>query len=374
MKIHRRTQPGASPGQVISDPSHPQPTIQVMACCQSGKILEVEVPTMDSAHALVGQHDLVWINVEGLGDATTIERAGTLFGLHRLALEDTVNVHQRAKVEAYGETLFIVLRLVSCPERCATEQLSIFIGPTWILTFQEGTAGDPFERIRGRLREGGRICQLGSGYLAYALMDAAVDAYYPVLEVYAERLDELEDIVVEPRNLQVMDRLHEVKADLLILRRAIWPLRDAMAMLAREDTPRFSFEVRPYLRDCYDHVVQVVELIETYRELTADLRDLHMSSISNRINETMRVLTIISTIFIPLTFIAGIYGMNFDFAGGAMPLNMPELHWYWGYPTCLAGMAITVICLVVYFYRQGWIGNGRHWGEPPPDGGDKAIV
>lgn len=329
---------------------------------------------MDSAHALVGQHDLVWINVEGLGDAATIERAGTLFGLHRLALEDTVNVHQRAKVEDYGDILFIVLRLVSCIDRCATEQLSMFIGPSWVLTFQEGAPGDPFERIRARLREGGRMCQLGSGYLAYALMDSAIDAYYPVLEVYADRLDDLENIAVDPRSPHVMDRLHEVKADLLILRRALWPLRDAMAMLARGETARFSAEVRPYLRDCYDHIVQVVELTETYRELTADLRELHMSSISNRINETMRVLTIISTIFIPLTFIAGIYGMNFDDAGGEMPLNMPELHWYWGYPACLAAMAITVICLVVYFYRQGWIGHGRARDEPPHNGGPRAIV
>ncbi len=361
LKVHRRTQPGASPGQVIPDPSHPKPTIQVLAC-SAGRLVEQEVPTIDAAHAMVGQHELVWINVEGLGDAATVEKAGTLFGLHRLALEDTVNVHQRAKVEDYGEILFIVLRLVSCTERCATEQLSMFIGPKWVLTFQEGTPGDPFNRIRSRLREGGRICQLGTGYLAYALMDAAIDAYYPVLEVYAERLDDLEETVLEPRNVHVMDRLHEVKADLLILRRAIWPLRDAMSMLAREETTRFSPEVRPYLRDCYDHVVQVVELIETYRELTADLRDLHMSSVSNRINETMRILTIISTIFIPLTFIAGIYGMNFDFADGAKPLNMPELYWYWGYPACLAAMAVTAMSLVVYFYRQGWIGNGRHRG------------
>jgi magnesium transporter len=157
--------------------------------------------------------------------------------------------------------------------------------------------------------------------------------------------------------MQVMDELHAVKADLLILRRAIWPLRDALAMLAREETVRFSEAVRPYLRDCYDHTIQVVELIETYRELTADLRDLHMTALSNRINETMRVLTIISTIFIPLTFIAGIYGMNFD--PDSSPWNMPELRWYWGYPVCLAAMAVAAVLLVGYFYRQGWIFHGR---------------
>lgn len=358
IKIHRRTPPGASPGQVIADPAQPAPKIDVIAFGPQG-LVEKDLPTIDAAHQLVGRHELVWINVEGLGDAKTIERCGELFGLHRLALEDTVNVHQRAKVEDYGEVLFIVLRMVGCQERCSTEQLSLFVGPNWVLTFQEGTPGDSFDRVRSRIREGGRIRQLGSGYLAYALMDAVIDAYYPVLEVYAERLDELEETVLNPRDTRVMDRLHDVKADLLILRRAIWPLRDAMAMLAREDTARFSPEIRPYLRDCYDHVVQVVELLETYRELTADLRDLHMSSMSNRINETMRVLTIISTIFIPLTFIAGIYGMNFDYAEGSKPLNMPELHWRYGYPAILVVMAATTIGMVAYFYRQGWIGNGR---------------
>ena len=356
--IHRRTPPGASPGQVIPDPSQPKPTIQVLAFDQE-RVVTHDVPDAAAARALVGRHALTWINVEGLGDARTIEQFGELFHLHRLALEDTVNVHQRAKVEDYGEVLFIVMRMVTCPDRCATEQLSIFVGPNWVLTFQEGTPGDPFDRIRARIREGGRIRQLGSGYLTYALMDAVIDAYYPVLEVYAERLDDLEDRVVQPRNMQVMDELHSVKADLLILRRAIWPLRDALALLAREETTRFSEAVRPYLRDCYDHTIQVVELIETYRELTADLRDLHMTALSNRINETMRVLTIISTIFIPLTFIAGIYGMNFDYGDGARPLNMPELYWYWGYPACLAAMAIAAICLVVYFYRQGWLFNSR---------------
>jgi magnesium transporter len=358
IKVHRRTEPGASPGQVIPDPAHPPPSIHVIAWGPHGYV-EQDVPDIEAAHAFVGRSQLTWINVEGLGEAATIERAGELFRLHRLALEDTVNVHQRAKVEDYGEVMFLVLRMVGCQERCSTEQLSIFVGPSWVLTFQEGRPGDSFDRVRARLREGGRIRQLGSGYLAYAQMDAVIDAYYPVLEVYAERLDALEDAVLDPRNARVMDQLHEVKADLLILRRAIWPLRDAMSMLAREDTARFAPEIRPYLRDCYDHVVQVVDLIETYRELTADLRDLHMSSLSNRINETMRVLTIISTIFIPLTFIAGIYGMNFDYGGGKRPLNMPELYWYWGYPASLAGMVAIAAAMMVYFYRQGWIFTGR---------------
>jgi magnesium transporter len=356
ISIHRRTEPGASPGMILPDPSHHAPTIHVIAYGANG-VLERDVKTADEARALVGQNPVTWINVEGLGDAATIERFGELFGLHRLALEDTVNVHQRAKVESYGQVLFIVLRMVSCGDRCSTEQISMFVGPTWLITFQEGQPGDSFDRVRARIRSGSRILQLGSDYLTYTLIDAVIDNYYPVLEIYAERLDELEDLVLEARSRRAIDDLHSVKADLLILRRAIWPLRDAIALLARDENPLITDNTRIYLRDCYDHVVQVVELVETYRELTADLRDLYMSSLSNRINETMRVLTIISTIFIPLTFIAGIYGMNFD--PDSSPWNMPELRWEYGYPATLAVMAATAIGMMVFFYRQGWIFRGR---------------
>jgi magnesium transporter len=350
VRIHRRTQPGAPPGVVLADPSQPRPTIHVMAIGPD-KVLEPSVANPDEAYALVGRHPLVWIDVEGLGDAVAVERFGTLFGLHRLALEDTVNVHQRAKVEEYGETLYIVLRMIYYADRCGTEQISIFVGPNWLMTFQEGHPGDSFDRVRVRIREGsGKIRQLGSDYLAYTLIDAVIDNYYPVLEAYGERLDEIEDLTVDPGNVRVMDLLHEVKADLLVLRRAIWPLRDAMALLSRQEMPRITDHTRIYLRDCYDHVAQVVELVETYRELTADLRDLYMSSISNRINETMRVLTIISTIFIPLNFIAGLYGMNFDF--------MPGLHWELGYPVAIGAMVLTTAGMIYYFYRQGWIFRG----------------
>jgi magnesium transporter len=361
-KVLRRTQPGTSPGTIVIDPAQPKPAIHVFSY-GAGDLQEFDVADAAAAHALVGQGAVTWINVEGLGDAHTIEQFGELFGLHRLALEDTVNVHQRPKVETYGEVLFVVLRMVYCGDqdrdRCGTEQISLYVGANWLLSFQEGRPGDSFDRVRSRLREsGGKMRQLGSDYLAYALIDAAIDNYYPVLEVYAERLDELEEMVMEPVGRRVIDQLHEVKADLLILRRAIWPVRDALALLSREETPRITDNTRIFLRDCYDHVVQVVELIETYRELTADLRDLYMSSLSNRINETMRILTIFSTFFIPLTFIVGIYGMNFEYDNGAKPLNMPELHWYFGYPTVWIAMLASSAAMLVYFYRRGWILRG----------------
>jgi len=362
-KIVRRTPPGAAPGSIVSDPSQPKPKINVIAY-GAGEVTEIHVSTPDEAKALVGRRPVTWIDVEGLGDAHTIEQFGELFGLHRLALEDTINVHQRAKVETYGEILFIVLRMVFCCEenggRCGTEQVSLFVGPDWLISFQEGRPGDCFDRVRSRLREGSaKMRALGSDYLAYALIDSVIDNYYPVLEVYALRLDDLEELVLDPGvGRTVMDHLHEVKADLLVLRRTLWPLRDAIALLAREDHARITDNTRLYLRDCYDHIVQLVELIETYRELTADLRDLYMSSISNRINETMRVLTIFSTFFIPLTFIVGIYGMNFDNHNGEMPLNMPELHWYWGYPMVWVAMLASSTSMLFYFYRRGWIFRG----------------
>jgi magnesium transporter len=361
-KITRRTQPGSAPGVVVTDPDQPKSTTHVISY-GGGEAVEMQAAGPDEFKALVGRRPVTWIDVEGLGDAATIERFGELFGLHRLALEDTVNVHQRAKVETYGEVLFIVLRMVYCEDdergRCGTEQVSLFVGTNWLISFQEGRPGDCFDRVRGRLRDkSGKMQTLGSDYLAYALIDAVIDNYYPVLEHYAERLDDLEDMLIEPAGRRVIDKLHEVKHDLLVLRRAIWPVRDAMAFLARDDNPRISDNTRLYLRDCYDHVVQVVELIETYRELTADLRDLYMSSISNRINETMRVLTIFSTFFIPLTFIVGIYGMNFDWHNGDDPLNMPELHWRYGYPMVWAAMSATAVSMLIYFYRRGWIFRG----------------
>ena len=354
VRIQRQTEPGHSPGAIVPHPAH-RPSAASLLAYGPQQLVEHPLEDLLQIPQLLAEYPVVWINVEGLADAPLIERLGDLFSLHRLALEDVVNVHQRAKVEEYGNVLFIVLRMISCQqERCATEQVSLFVGQGFVLTFQEGAPGDPFDRIRERIRQNvGKIRGRGPDYLTYALIDAAIDAYYPVLEVYAERIDELEDAVLASHRRQTIDQLHGVKSDLLLLRRAIWPLREALAQLMREGMPHITDSTRIFLRDCYDHVVQIVDLVETYRELTADLRELYMSSLSNRINETMRVLTIISVIFIPLTFIAGIYGMNFH--TDVSPWNMPELNWYYGYPFSLALMAATALAMVAYFYWQGWV-------------------
>jgi len=249
----RRSLPGTSPGVVIPDPTQPPSQVEIIAYGPE-RLVEEKITDLELIPARMRDHPVVWINVEGLGDAPTIERLGEMFDLHRLALEDVVNLHQRPKVEEYGDVLFIVLRMAHVKDRCATEQISIFVGSNFVITFQEGQPGDSFGRVRQRLREkSGRLRISGSDYLAYAMIDAVIDAYYPVLEVYAERIDTLEDIVLEGPKRQVFDRLHEVKSDLLLLRRAIWPQREAIAVLSRETSLRFNEATRPYLRELRSH-------------------------------------------------------------------------------------------------------------------------
>ena len=269
---------------------------------------------------------------------------------------------QAPKVDQYDQTLFIVMRMVQRREQLETEQVSIFVGKNYVLTFQENLPGDSFGPVRDRLRTGGPLTTLGPDYLAYRLLDAIVDGYFPVLEQYGELLEELEEDVLEFTRRDTLARVHEIRHDLLALRRSVWPMREAINSLVRDPNPLITADTRLFLRDCYDHTVQLMDFLETYRELGSDLRDLFLSSASNRLAEIMKVLTIMSSIFIPLTFIAGIYGMNFEYKtpdGRTNPLNMPELRWYWGYPATLAVMALIAIVLVVYFYRKGWIWQGR---------------
>jgi magnesium transporter len=351
-RFSRRTTPGASPGVVHVDPASPRPVVHVMAFGPD-ELVEQQISDLDSIPGFLAKWPVVWINVEGLGDAETINKLGTLFHLHPLALEDVVNVHQRPKVEPYEGYLFCVARMIELTEKLQTEQVSLFLGPKWIVTFLEDP-GDAFDPVRRRLRESrGRIRSSGASYLAYALLDAVVDAYFPVVETYGERLDELEDQVVSRPDQSTIARAHQVKRDLRSLRRAIWPLREALNVLTRDDSGLVDPETRVFLRDCYDHTVQIIDLVETYRELDADLTDLYLSSLSNRLNEVMKVLTVIATIFMPMTFIAGVYGMNFY--TDESPWNMPELRWRMGYPFSLALMALSALGMVGFFRWMGWI-------------------
>jgi magnesium transporter len=297
------------------------------------------------------------VDIDGVGDAETVRRIADVFGMHVLAQEDVLNPTQRPKVELYGEHLFVVSRMLSIEEdRLASEQLSLFLGPGFVLTFQQQRPGDCLAGVRERLRKGlGRLRNQGADYLAWALLDAVVDGYFPVLEGFGERMDALEDGIVEHPASECIADIHQVKRDLLALRRAVWPLRDALASLLREETPLITAETRPFLRDCLDHSVQVMDMIETYREIGSSLMEAYQSSVGNRLNAVMKVLTIIATVFMPLSFLAGVYGMNFHTEDS--PFNMPELSWRFGYMFFWALALVCAAGMLVAFRRQGWLGG-----------------
>jgi magnesium transporter len=309
--------------------------------------IERDIASPEEIMPFLGQYPVLWLNVDGLGDADAIRKFGEIFSIHPLALEDVVNAHQRPKVEPYDRYLFIVMQMLRSAPGVDSEQLSLFLGANFVLTFQE-QPGDCFTAIRQRIRMNhGRLRAAGPDYLAYALIDAVVDNYFPALERYGEQLEDLEQEVVTRPDRQTLGKIHEIKRDLLTLRRAVWPAREALNSLVRDETPFIARDTRTYLRDCYDHAVRIIDIIETDRETAFGLLETYLSSMSNRMNEIMKVLTIIATIFIPLTFIVGVYGMNFT--------NMPELHSRWGYPGVLIVMGAIAAVMLVYFRRKGWL-------------------
>ncbi|MGB2821194.1 MAG: magnesium/cobalt transporter CorA [Phycisphaerae bacterium] len=356
---------GEVPGTLHVDPEAPAPVVRMIAygpdTCD-----EQEVTDLASLRQAVGKAPVTWVNVDGLGDAKPISTIGEVFGLHPLALEDVVNVPQRAKVEQYGETLFVVTRMALLGERLDTEQISLFLGKGFVLTFQE-RAGDCLDPVRDRIRKGmGRIRRAGADYLAYAILDAVVDGYFPVLEQYGERLEDLEDQIAGKPAPSMIGRIHDAKRDLLALRRAIWPQREATSALLREELDLIGETTRMYLRDCYDHVVQIIDMVETYREMTSGLLDAYQTNISNRMNEIMKVLTIIATIFIPLGFLAGIWGMNFNAEKSFW--NMPLLSQPWGYRLALGLMLAIALTMLALFWRKGWLGHSSPPSASASDG------
>jgi magnesium transporter len=353
----RRSPPGSPPGTLTPDPAAAPPHISAI-CYGPDGVEEQKVLDLEALPGLLGRWPVTWVNVDGIGHVDTIRRLGEIFNLHRLALEDVANLHQRPKVDTYDSFDFIVTRMPAAGEEFQTEQISIFLGRNYVLTFQEELPGDCFGAIRDRLRhEAARIRQAGPDYLAYSLLDAVIDAYFPVLEDFGELVEELEDRVLEDPGGDLVQRIHAVKRDLLAVRRTIWPQREMINTLIRHETPFVTDRTRIYLRDCYDHTIQLIDMVETYREIASSLVDIYLSGLSARMNEVMKVLTIIATIFIPLGFIASVYGMNFDTS--ISPWNMPELAWFLGYPYALALMTAVALVLVAYFWRQGWIGRPR---------------
>lgn len=353
----RRAAPGAAPGTLIVDPRAPRPSIRVIGYGPEG-IEDTRVETPADLKAQLGRHSVTWINVDGLGDAGVLQAIGELFDIHPLAMEDIVNVYQRPKLEEYEKHLFIVSRMPAADGdgSLATEQISLFLGSDFVLTFQE-RAGDCFDPVRRRLHENrGRLIRQSADYLAYTLLDAVTDAYFPVLEQHGEQTQALEDEVLSHPEENVAARIHALKRELMTTRRAVWPQREMLNALIRDESDFVSDSTRLFLRDCFDHTVQLMDLIETYRETASDLIDIHLSSVSTRLNEVMMVLTVIATIVMPLTLITGIYGMNFDTASR---FNMPELKWPFGYFFALGLMAAVALIMVLWFRRKGWIGRRR---------------
>lgn len=352
------SEPGSMPGTLAIEADAPPPVITLIDYCESSAT-RIPINEPEECAAYLDTISVSWVDVKGLGSEEVLQRLGNVFDLHPLVLEDVVNVPQRPKVEEYEDQLLLIARMVTLKESgngFISEQVSFILGKHYLLTVQEEPDYDSFGPVRDRIRTNkGSIRRHNADYLAYTLLDAIIDGFFPVLESYGEAIEDLEDEVVANPTRQTLEKIHAIKRDLLTLRRSIWPQRDAINALIRDGSELVSDEVRLYLRDCYDHAVQVLDMVETYRELAASLMDVYLSSVSNRMNEVMKLLTIISTIFIPLTFIAGIYGMNFN--PEASPFNMPELNWYWGYVVCWGVMLAIAGSLVYYFWKRGWFEN-----------------
>jgi magnesium transporter len=313
---------------------------------------EAEGLTPAAAGERVGGRPVTWINVDGLGDAEVLTALADTLGVHSLALEDVVNVGHRPKVEEYEDSLFIVLHIPGRDDGRA-EQVSLFLFKNALLTFQEHR-GDCFEPVRNRIRQGrNRIRNSGCDYLAYALIDAVIDAFYPHLDQYGQRLLDLEGKLLAEEAVEV-NRLHDIKRDLLSLRNSIRPLREVTSAMFHAGAGLVSEKTGLFFRDCHDHALQLIDQEETYRDLSTSLIELYRANVASRMNEVMKVLTIIATLFIPITFVASIYGMNFN--PEASPWNMPELNWFLGYPAALGLMAAVAAGMLVFFRKKGWLG------------------
>jgi magnesium transporter len=347
LKKRRSPPPGAIPGALAIPAGAPPPRIRAFSY-DVEHLSEQDVPDVEVLGSLLADERVLWVDVQGLGDEKVLRRLGELFALHPLLLADVVNVPQRPKVEDYDDVHLIVTRTVDLDGRdLAIDQVSIVLGPNFVLSIQEHP-GDPFDPVRERLRAGGSIRRARADYLAYALMDTVVDGYFPLLEQLGELLEHLEEDIIADPGPDALERIHTARRRLVTLRRSVWPLREELATLARDDTGAFSRAVRVYVRDTYDHAVQAVDIIETYRELTGSLMEVYLSSVSQRTNDVMKLLTVVSTVFIPLTFIVGVYGMNFVY--------MPELRMHWAYPAVWGVMVVLAGGMLVYFRRRGWLG------------------
>ena len=341
---------GLAPGTLVHIGEPRSEKVKITVFDYNASSFDEREASVEDCAALAKKETVTWINVDGIHNVGLVEKLGRLFDLHPLTLEDIVSTRQRPKMEDFDAYCYLVLRMPYFERRggrIRAEQISIVLMKNAVLSFQE-REGDVFDSIRDRIRhDKGRVRKCGADYLAYALMDAIVDNGFAILETLGERIEGLENRVLGKPEPPVVKDIHALKRELILLRKAIWPLREVLANLSRDESPLISKSTALYLRDVHDHTIQVVDAIETLRDMVSGMLDVYLSVVSNRMNEVMRVLTVIATIFIPLTFLAGIWGMNFK--------HMPELDWRWAYPAVLAVMVVIALVMVAYFKRKKWL-------------------
>ncbi len=354
--IKRSKKAGLPPGTLVHVGEQREAKVRISVIDYDEKTIEERVvENVEDVFSLRDTKTVSWINIDGVHDTDLIQALGDHFGLHPLILEDITSTGQRPKLEDYDDYLYVVVRMLAYDRErndLSSEQVSVVLAPRAVISFQE-RPGDVFDMVRKRIRDGKRIRKLGTDYLAYVLLDSVVDSYFAVLEAVGDHIESLEEELVTDPTQETLARIHALKREMLYLRKSVWPLREVVSGLDRGESPLIKKTTHVYLRDVYDHTIQVIDTIETYRDMVSGMLDTYLSSISNRMNEVMKVLTIIATIFIPLTFIAGVYGMNFN--PEASPYNMPELAWYWGYPAVWLVMAVVAVLMLAYFKNKKWL-------------------
>ncbi|MBU1018065.1 magnesium/cobalt transporter CorA [Patescibacteria group bacterium] len=342
---------GAAPGTLVHIGKRKSEKVKISYIdYDENKLEEKKVKTIEEVFPFKGLPSITWVNVDGLHDIKLIEKIGTYFQFHPLVMEDVCNTGQRPKMEDFDDYLFIVLKMLTYDDKkdeVNAEQVSFLVASNYIISFQE-KEGDIFDPVRERLRNSkGRIRKMGADYLAYALIDIIVDHYFTIIEKLGEHIENLEEEVIKNSTPLTLQKINHLKKEMLFIRKSIWPLRELISGLERSETPIIQSETFVFLKDVYDHTIQVIDTIESFRDIASGMVDSYLSSVSNRMNEIMKVLTIFAAIFIPLTFVAGIYGMNFDF--------MPELHWKWGYGM-IWGIFLTLgIGMLFYFKKRKWL-------------------
>lgn len=349
--LRRSRKVGLPPGTLVHIGERKAETMSISLIDYDDQhVEERKLKTIEESLPLKGEPSVTWINVDGVHDVETIEKIGNHFGIHPLILEDIVNTGQRPKVEDFGDYVFLVLKMLYHEEgedRVRAEQVSLILGPNFLISFQE-QQGDVFNTVRERIRKSkGRIVKSGPDYLAYALIDAVVDHYFIILELFGDKIESLEEELIEEPARETMETIHHIKREMIHVRKQVWPLREVALSLTRGELQLIHDSTVIYLRDVYDHTVQVIDTLESLRDVLSGMLDVYLSTLSNKMNEVMKVLTIIATIFIPLTFIAGVYGMNFRY--------MPELEWHWGYYTVWGVMVAIVAGMFFYFRRKTWL-------------------